>query len=169
MPGNPCCKDRYPCTNDCDSGVPDELTVTIGGAVDDDCSNWANLNGSYVIDYQTCTRWSATFGTPILEMSVFTWGCLTYYWSDYFLNITVRFDGSFLVGDINVHGIVNIGGAKFSVSEGHQFKSVVSLPDDCCSWSSQSLTYDGRFSSSGLFGGDLSTATFSFTAGSGGC
>jgi len=169
-----CCSEVYPCESDCDSGVPDTVSFSVNGAANDSCTDWPDLDGTYTLDYQSCTTWSANFSTPVLKLNHYQSGCPSEPWLgywNYILNITVQFSGNYVVGSINVWATVNFGGVITTAQEDHVFNSIVSRPDDCCAWSGFSLNYDSRsrnaFTSD--YGGDLSTATVDITASASGC
>ncbi len=172
-----CCGEAYPCESDCSSGVPDTLSVSISGAADDQCSNWADLDGSYTIDYQACTRWAATFSTPVDVQMYYnsTWGCIgtigTPYWT-YRIDVSVEFNGTDLVGIVSVVGEVNISGTIIPLWESHTFKATgLSLPVDCCLWTAYDLPYDSRSkgANNADYGGDLSQGSFNITSSVPGC
>jgi len=139
--------------------------------MDDQCANWSNLDGSYTLPFQACTRWGGSFTTPILEMKDIIFNsCNTYYWW-YTLGITVQFSGSDIVASVNLLATMNVTGSYFLLNENHVFKTAVTLPVDCCNWTASGIPYDSRSKGSynDGFGGDLTTATFNISASIPGC
>ena len=161
MPGYPCCCQVYPCTDHCSSGVPDSLTVTISGAMDDTCS-WTGLDGSYVLPFLACTTWRATFTTPVVTQN--SLGTCYGSGGGYQLKIWVWLSAGKLYGYISVQWI-----GHANLQEQHYFESTISLPTDCCFWTAQSIAYSARQTTNTDFGGDLSTSSFTITSSAAGC
>jgi hypothetical protein len=161
MAGYPCCCQVYPCAEDCSAGVPDEISVDISGAANDGCI-WTGLDGTYLLTYQTCTRWQASFTSPIVQQ---TYSGVCYGSSPEFeLRINVYFQGGYIKGVVTANWFSS--GTGFLIEQ-HHFRLAVTTPVDCCSWAALDLPYQTKtvFPSFSGYGGDLSSATFEITSG----
>jgi len=165
-----CCCEVYPCTDACSAGVPDELTATISGGANDNCTGWPAVDGSYVIPFVSCTSWSKAFATPIALMEIDS-ACVTTYGSQqpYGLTVSAAIYGTELRGWISTYGWSGLFGKRGA--ETHVFTATISSPDDCCFWTGLSLLYSHSSLSYNAtdYGGDFSLATMSLTSGAAGC
>jgi len=175
MPGYPCCCDTgVSCPVHCSGGVPNTLTVSISGALNDACSVWPSIDGSYTVDFTTCTRWQADFTTPVVEMEIdfICKGAADYDVGTHQLRISAvafKFGTTSTVSGF-VRVLADIGGVNYG--ETHSFEKSLVLPADCCGWTAFNLPYKTRTRSVGTtdYGGDLSTATMTITSvADGGC
>lgn len=167
MPGFPCCCDTGVECDPCTDGVPTTLSVALSGAADDGCTDYTLLDGSYTVDFTTCTTWGGDFTTPLVELDVT--GCTTGYDSlTYSITVTVVMTKTGPLNKINVYFSIQGDLASITYWETHSFEKSLVLPTDCCAWTTFGIPYNTRVKNTTNFGGDLSGATCTITSGTGG-
>ena len=157
-----CCREAYPCESDCDGGVPSSITLEIQDADNDQCTGWPNLDGSYTLDYQSCTWWRGIFTTPVVGLHV-GGSCTT---SPETGTYKVTIYVSFYPGELRGWVVVSGTYAAAPRWESHTFTDVTSLPEDCCGFSSRTPQYSasGKSLLNSDYGGDLSLASMLVTS-----
>jgi len=167
----PCCCVPDYCPGYCTPGYPLAVTVDIQGAANDQCTDWPSIDGAYTIPSVWCGAWYRSFydatGYPTSDFSGGGAGCGTVVPT--YLGVFVHLIGSTLACTIETRTQPSYGWI-----ESHTFRNgSLSLPLDCCSWSSEGVAYLRRSKNTifGVvdFGGDLSGATCNIRPGTDGC